>query len=104
MGRGRTFLVRLIQLLCTTVVLSLSICAVRWQYRKSVPASTIFATFAGAYGVMTSLLGLMAAVIGTLAGLFMLGVDLLATIFLLAAGIVSLPSTSYKAAIETLTL
>jgi hypothetical protein len=93
MGRLGTFLVRLIQLVCATVVLSLSICAVRWQYRNSVPATSIFATFAGAYGVMTSLLGLMAAVIGALAGLFMLFVDVLATIFLLAGGIVSAPST-----------
>ena len=95
MGRLGTFLVRLIQLVCTTVVLSLSICAVRWQYRNSVPATSIFATLAGAYGVMTSLLGVMAAVIGALAGLFMLFIDLLATIFLLAGGIVSLSSINF---------
>lgn len=90
MGRIITLFVRLLEVACTATVLGLSVDAVRWQYRNSVPSKTAFTTFAGSWGVLTSLLGVMAAVIGPLAGIFMLFFDGLTTIFMLAGGIVSL--------------
>jgi hypothetical protein len=98
MGRIGTFFVRILQLICTTVVLALSICAVQWQYRNTVPPTTIFVTFAGAFGCLDCLLGLMAAVIGPLAGLFMLFMNLLAATFLISGGIVSLVSARARIA------
>ena len=88
MSKFWTFFLRTIQLICAAVVLALSICAVRWQYRNSVPATNAFVTFAGAFGCLVALLGFAAVVIDVLAGIFMLAHDILATIFLLAGGIV----------------
>jgi hypothetical protein len=96
MGRIGTFFVRIPQLVCTTIVLALSLSAVRWQYRNTIPPSTIFATFVGASGCLDCLFGLMAAVIGPLAGQFMLFMDLLTAIFLIAGGIVSLMSANAR--------
>ena len=88
-GKFASFVVRIFQIAFAACVLGFSIAAIRWQHRNSVPATNAYAMFTGAFGLLAGLLGLMAVVIDALAGVFMLTIDCLATVFFLAGGIVS---------------
>ena len=87
--KGLTLIVRFFQLVFAIIVLSLSAAAVRWQYRNSVPPINGYACFAGAMGCLAALMGFMALLIDAIAGVIMLCLDSLATVFMLAGGIVS---------------
>jgi len=89
MGKFGSFILRLVQLLFAILVLSFSVNAIKWQYYNSVPAATGFAAFAGAFGLLASLIGITAIWATPIAGLFMALIDVLAIVFFLAGGIVS---------------
>lgn len=82
-------IVRFFQLAFSVIVLGLSISAVRWQVYGSAPAPSGYAAFAGAWATLTALVGIIAIFVSSLAGILMVGADLLAFIILLAGGIVS---------------
>lgn len=77
-------------LIFAACVLGLSIKAVRWQYRNSVPSTNAYACFTGAFGCLVGLIGLMAVFMESIAGLAMAIVDGLAAVFFLAGAVVSL--------------
>lgn len=89
MGKFTSAILRLLEILFAFIVLGLSINAVRWQYYHNSPATNRFACFVGAFGCFASLLGFAAIWIEPIAGMIMTVVDVLATIFFLAGGIVS---------------
>lgn len=89
MGKFGSFILRVVQLLFAILVLSFSVNAIKWQYYNSVPATTGFAAFAGAFGLLASLIGITAIWATPIAGLFMALIDVLAIVFFLAGGIVS---------------
>lgn len=82
-------IVRAFQLLFTVIVLALSITAAKWQAYGPVPAITGFNAFAGAFGLLVTLIGFAAIFIEAVPGFIVAILDLLAFIFLLAGGIVS---------------
>ena len=84
-----TLITRACQLLFTAIVLGLSISALRWQLYGSVPATTSYNAFAGAFGLLGALIGLAAIWVSAIPELIMSAVDAVASILLLAGGIVS---------------
>ncbi|KAF1815072.1 hypothetical protein P152DRAFT_244528 [Eremomyces bilateralis CBS 781.70] len=58
------------------------------QWNNSSPAATKFAAFAGAFGLVVSLLGIVSVFVTALEGLITWVVDTLAGLFFLAAGVV----------------
>lgn len=82
-------IVRVLQIVFCAIVLALSITAIRWQRYGSAPASTGYNAFAGAWGILTALIGLVAVFVTAIPGIFMGLLDFLAFIILLAGGIVS---------------
>lgn len=86
-----TLIVRIFQVLFAACVLGLSITAVKWQYYGTAPAVSSFNAFAGAFALLTALIGIVAIWISHIPGLIMAVVDGVAFIFLLAGGIVSHP-------------
>lgn len=85
-----TLIVRVLQILFAVIVLGLSIHAAKWQDTGSVPATTAYSAFAGGFAILVALIGLAAIWISAIPSLIMSGVDALASILLLAGGIVSL--------------
>lgn len=85
-----SLITRAFQLLFAAVVLGLSIRAAKWQATGSVPASTAFAAFAGGFAMLVTLVGIAAIWISAIPALIMSMVDALASVLLLAGGIVSL--------------
>lgn len=82
------------QLLFGAVILGLSITLIKGQYFGSAPSQTDFSAFAGGWALLAALVGILATtVFGALEGIPILVLDALATLFLLAAGIVRHPST-----------
>lgn len=84
-----TLATRVCQTIFAAIVLGISIHAIQWQKHGSAPSTTAFCAFAGAFGLLTSLIGLAAVFISAIPGLIMAVVDALASIMLLAGGIVS---------------
>ena len=83
------------QLIFGAIVLGLSITLIKGQIFGSAPSQTDFSAFAGGWAMFVALLGILATTIfGALEGIPILALDVLATLFLLAAGIVSPPSLS----------
>ena len=66
---------------------------IKWQTWGSAPATTGYCAFAGAFGALVGLIGFGGIVIDALSGLIMSAVDGLASLLLLAGGIVSVPVT-----------
>lgn len=52
-----SLIVRLFQIVFGAVVLGLSITAIEWQWVGSAPATTTYSAFAGAFGMLTALIG-----------------------------------------------
>lgn len=77
-----------LQLICAGVVLGLSISLIKTQVYGSVAAIN-YAAFTGGFGLLAGLIGIAAIFFEPLAGLVMAALDALATLFLLAGGIVS---------------
>jgi len=62
---------------------------IKGQVFGSAPSQTDFSAFAGGWGMLVALVGILATtVFGVLEGIPILVLDLLATLFLLAAGLV----------------
>ncbi len=88
------------QLIFCAVVLGLSITLIKGQVFGSAPSQTDFSAFAGGWGMLAALVGILATtVLGMLEGIPMLVLDTLATLFLLAAGIVS--STTHSLSLSS---
>lgn len=96
------FIIRTLQLLFAGAVLGLSIHAWMWQEYGPVPGTTVFAALAGGFTILVGLVGVIAGIIAfwisVIPDFIMSIMDGIASIFLLAAGIVSpsqylLPST-----------
>jgi hypothetical protein len=58
----------------------------------SVPTETSFSSFAGAFGIIVSVIGLLSIWVEKIPVTIVLGIDALASIFYLAGGIVSTTS------------
>ena len=95
LGKVGSTVVRVLQLTFAALVLGLSINSVKWQYYNGVPATNGFASFAGAFGVLVSLLGIASMYIAPIAVLVISAIDWLATVFFLAGGIVSRAAVSF---------
>ncbi|KAK8101281.1 hypothetical protein PG999_011655 [Apiospora kogelbergensis] len=79
--------VRGILLLAAAVVLGLSVTNAKHQVIGNPPAETSFGSFAGAFGVLVSLVGLAALFIDKIPAFLVMAADALAGIFFLAGGI-----------------
>lgn len=93
-----TLITRACQILFTTIVLGISISAVRWQVYGSAPATTSYNAFAGAFGLLVALIGLAGIWVSVVPELIMSAVDTVTSILLLAGGIVSIehrPGAAY---------
>lgn len=84
-----TFITRGFQALFAVVVLGISIHAVRWQKYGSAPAVSSYSAFAGAFGLLTALIGIVSIWVTAIPALIMAAIDALASLILLAGGIVS---------------
>jgi hypothetical protein len=84
-----SIITRALQLIFAIVVLALSIRASKWQVYGSVPATTAFAASTGGFAVLVSLVGIASIWISAIPALIMSMVDGLASVLLLAGGIVS---------------
>ncbi|KAJ5652748.1 hypothetical protein N7507_010174 [Penicillium longicatenatum] len=83
-----TSIARGFQLIFSVIVLGLSITLARQQYYGSVPSQTGYAAFAGALGVLVSIVGVVALFVDSLSGVIIWVLDGVAGVALLAAGIV----------------
>jgi hypothetical protein len=75
------------QILFSTVVLGLSITLAKGQHHGAVPATTGYAGFAGAFGILAGLVGVAALFVNILNGIISWAFDALAALVLLAGGI-----------------
>ena len=82
--------VRILQIIFGAIVLGLSIKAIKWQRYGSAPATTSYSAFAGAFGILTALVGIATIFMEAVPDLIMAIVDALASILFLAGGTVSL--------------
>jgi len=78
---------RFFQILFSVVVLGLSITLAKGQRHGAVPATTGYAAFAGAFGVLAGLIGIASLFVEMLNGIISWAVDGLAALILLAGGI-----------------
>lgn len=85
-----TLITRVLQLIIAVIVLGLSAHAAQWQWEGSVPATTAFGAFAGAFAFLVSLVGFAAIKVSAIPSIIMSGLDGLASVLLFAGGIVSL--------------
>lgn len=76
------------------IVLGLSIHASQWQNIGSVPATTSYSAFAGGFAVFVSLVGIVAIWMSAIPSLIMSVIDALASVLLLAGGVVSFRPTN----------
>ena len=86
-----SLITRALQLIFAAIVLGLSIRAAKWQMFDSVPATTAYAAFAGGFALLVSLIGFASIWISAIPALIMSMADGLASVLLLAGGIVSPP-------------
>ena len=90
--------VRMFQLVFGLVALGLSVKAIAWQRYGSAPTTTSYSAFAGAFGILTALVGIATIFMEAVPDLIMAIVDALASILFLAGGTVSpqcRPGTHY---------
>ncbi|KAK9781769.1 putative MARVEL domain-containing protein [Seiridium cardinale] len=78
---------RVFTLLVSIVVLGLSVSLAKQQYVGSPPSETSFGGFAGAFGIIVSVIGLVSIWVDKISPLIVMGADALASIFFLAGGI-----------------
>ncbi|KAJ5726833.1 hypothetical protein N7493_005860 [Penicillium malachiteum] len=83
-----TGIARAFQLIFTVVVLGLSVSLARDQVVGKVPAQTGYASFAGALGVLVSLVGIVALFVDSLSGIITWALDAFASVALLVGGII----------------
>ncbi|ORY68382.1 marvel domain-containing protein [Pseudomassariella vexata] len=74
-------------LLFSAVVLALSVSVAKEQRFEAVPTQTSFSSFVGAFGLVVSAIGLLALWLNRIPALFVMGADVVTSIFFLAAGI-----------------
>jgi hypothetical protein len=86
-----SLIIRLLVLIFAAIVLGLSVRAAKWQMYESVPATTAYAAFAGGFALLISLVGIASIWISAIPALIMSMADGLASVLLLAGGIVSPP-------------
>lgn len=86
-----TIITRIFQLIFAIIVLALSVRAANWQQIGSVPTTTAYCAFAGAFAVLISVVGFAAIWLTAIPKVIMSGLDGLTALLLLAGGIVSLP-------------
>ena len=82
--------VRAFQAVFGAVVLGLSIKAIQWQTIGSAPATTSYSAFAGAFAILTACIGAVWSFLSVVPDTVMTVIDGLASILLLAGGIVGL--------------
>jgi len=80
---------RACQVIFGAIALGFSIGAIKWQYYGTAPATSGYSAFAGAFGILTALIGIAAAFMSMIPDLIMAIVDSLASVIFLAGGIVS---------------
>jgi hypothetical protein len=86
-----TLITRILQLIFAIIVLGLSVRAANWQEIGSIPTTTAYCAFAGAFAMLISIIGLAAIWLTAIPKMIMSGLDGLASIILLAGGIVRPP-------------
>ena len=84
-----SLIIRPLQLISAAIVLALSIGAAKWQIFETVPAITTYAAFAGGFTLLISLIGIAFIWVSAIPALIMSMVDILASVLLLAGGVVS---------------
>lgn len=98
-----TLATRLMQLMFSVIVLGLSIHASQWQNVGSVPATTSYSAFAGGFAVFVSLVGIVAIWMSAIPSLIMSAIDALASVLLLAGGVVSFrPTNSFASTLTNI--
>lgn len=85
-----TLIIRIFQLLFAIVVLGLSVHAANWQQIGSVPTTTAYCAFAGAFALLVTIVGFASIWVTAIPKIIMSGLDGLTALLLLAGGIVSL--------------
>lgn len=85
-----TLVTRIFQMIFAIIVLALSVRAAKWQLVGAVPTTTAYSAFAGAFAILVTLVGLAALWLSAIPKIIVSGLDGLASILLLAGGIVSL--------------
>jgi hypothetical protein len=86
-----TLITRIFQLIFAIIVLALSVRAANWQQIGSVPTTTAYCAFAGAFALLVTIVGFAAMWFTAIPNMIMSGLDGLTALLLLAGGIVSLP-------------
>lgn len=99
-----TLIIRIFQLLFAIVVLGLSVHAANWQQIGSVPTTTAYCAFAGAFALLVTIIGFASIWITAIPKIIMSGLDGLTALLLLAGGIVSLLTQSLYTYIADLAL
>lgn len=84
-----TLVIRFSQIVFGAIALGLSITAIKWQWTGTAPATTSYSAFAGAFGMLTAVIGTVAVFLDAIPGIIMAMVDGLASLIFLAGGIVS---------------
>jgi hypothetical protein len=84
-----TLITRIFQLIFAIIVLGLSVRAANWQQIGSVPTTTAYCAFAGAFAMLIAIIGLAAIWFTAIPKIIMSGLDGLTALLLLAGGIVS---------------
>jgi hypothetical protein len=89
-----TLITRVFQLIFAVIVLGLSVRAAKWQMYDSVPATTSYNAFTGAFAALVAFIGIAAIWVSAIPSLIMSGLDGVTALLLLAGGIVSLKQYS----------
>jgi surface polysaccharide O-acyltransferase-like enzyme len=84
-----TLITRIFQMLFAIIVLALSVRAANWQQIGSVPTTTAYCAFAGAFAILISAIGFASMWLTAIPKIIMSGLDGLTALLLLAGGIVS---------------
>ena len=84
-----TLITRIFQMLFAIIVLALSVRAANWQQTGSVPTTTAYCAFAGAFATLISAIGFASMWLTAIPKFIMSGLDGLTALLLLAGGIVS---------------
>ena len=85
-----TLITRIFQMIFAIIVLALSVRAANWQEIGSVPTTTAYCAFAGAFALLVTIVGFASIWLTAIPKIIMSGLDGLAALLLLAGGIVSL--------------
>jgi hypothetical protein len=90
-----TLITRIFQLIFAVIVLALSVRAANWQQIGSVPTTTAYCAFTGAFALLVTIVGFAAMWFSAIPKMIMSGLDGLTALLLLAGGIVSLLPNRY---------